>query len=105
MPSSAANAFKHMSWAALLGIRFDYKTAKGFLDRHEDYPGAQDDPARVMDTWNNMVGLDIGVDLWRQGYRDAFHPAAWDAVKWSVRYAIGNNWHDQLVPGPGTRPK
>jgi RHS repeat-associated protein len=53
------NAFRHCAWSAMMSIEFGTSAAKGFGDRHEDYPG-NDLTQRGIDYRNNHQGRRIG---------------------------------------------
>ncbi len=63
-PDDLGNAFKHAFWSALntVDLLVGADLAKRFTDAHENTEG-QPEIEKIMDLFNNSVGIDIGVRL------------------------------------------
>lgn len=52
------NAYQHIVWAMVMTVEFGSRTARGFLNRHEDVQQRRGE--RQMDLHNNDLGLWFG---------------------------------------------
>lgn len=82
------DAFRHCYWSGRMTVAFGGNTAKGFGDRHEDYPG---NPAleKEMDNRNNSLGQLIAEYSSARGDMLAVRARCRD---WAKSYNAGPLW-------------
>ncbi|CAB5388762.1 unnamed protein product [Rhizophagus irregularis] len=76
--NGSGDAYRHCYWSGLLTFEFGVSGAKGFGDRHEDYP-KNPSGEKAMDLNNNNVGRTVASQI-KKGDKNALSAACKQAL-------------------------